>query len=225
MTLATQDFVPIESIRDGIITLKDGSFRVVLMTSSINLALKSTDEQQAIIMQFQNMLNSLEYPLQISIQSRRLNIQPYLATLASRSKEVQEELLKVQIDEYIQFITAFTNETNIMTKHFFITVPYYSSSLSSPSSLTSSLFPFGKTTSESKNKKDTATFEEARIQLEERANTVIQGLTRSGVRAVKLSTEEVIELFYKLFNPGEEESPVPQIGNQGNNAMNKETTH
>lgn len=212
MTLATQDFVPIESIRDGIITLKDGSFRVILMTSSINLALKSTDEQQAIIMQFQNMLNSLEYPLQISIQSRRLNIQPYLATLTSRSKEVREELLKVQIDEYIQFITAFTNETNIMTKHFFITVPYYTSSLS-PSSA-SSLFPFGKTNTESKNKKDTATFEEARIQLEERANTVIQGLTRSGVRAVKLSTEEVIELFYKLFNPGEEESPVPQVNNK-----------
>ena len=212
MTLATQDFVPIESIRDGIITLKDGSFRVVLMTSSINLALKSTDEQQAIIMQFQNMLNSLEYPLQISIQSRRLNIQPYLVTLASRSKEAREELLKVQIDEYIQFITAFTNETNIMTKHFFITVPYYTSSLS-PSS-TSSLFPFGKTNTESKNKKNIATFEEARIQLEERANTVIQGLTRSGVRAVKLSTEEVIELFYKLFNPGEEENPVPQVNNK-----------
>lgn len=202
---ATQDFVPIDKIRDGIITLKNGELRAVLMTSSINLALKSEDEQSAVIMQFQNLLNSIEFPIQIFIQSRRLNIKPYLELLAGRSAEVKEDLLKVQIREYIQFIDRFTSETNIMTKHFFVVIPYYPSSLSGGAQDVSSLLSFS-------NKKVDHTadgrFEQGRIQLEQRIGTVTQGLARFGVRAVKLSTEEVVELFYKLFNPGEGDHPI-----------------
>ena len=202
---ATQDFVPIDKIRDGIITLKNGELRAVLMTSSINLALKSEDEQTAVIMQFQNLLNSIEFPIQIFIQSRRLNIKPYLTLLTERSTEVKEDLLKIQIREYIQFIDRFTSETNIMTKHFFVVIPYYPSSLSNSAQDVSSLLSFN-----SKKVDHTADgrFEQGRIQLEQRISTVTQGLSRFGVRAVKLSTEEVVELFYKLFNPGEEDHPI-----------------
>jgi len=204
---ATQDFVPIEKIRDGIITLKNGELRDVLMTSSINLGLKSEDEQSAVIMQFQNLLNSVEFLIQIFIQSRRLNIKPYLTLLTERSTEVKEDLLKVQIKEYIQFIDRFTSETNIMTKHFFVVIPYYPSSINATTSDIGSLLSFN---SKRVDHSADGRFEEGRAQLEQRIGTVTQGLSRFGVRAVKLSTEEVVELFYKLFNPGEEEHPIVQ---------------
>jgi hypothetical protein len=121
---ATQNFIPIKEVRDGIVILKDGSMRALLMTSSLNFALKSEDEQQSIIFQFQNFLNSLDFSIQIFLESRRLDIRPYIALLEGRQKEQTNDLLKIQIKEYIQFIKTFTENTNIMTKTFFIVVPY-----------------------------------------------------------------------------------------------------
>lgn len=200
-TSATQQFVPIEHIRDGIITLKNGELRAVLMTSSLNLSLKGDDEQQAILLQFQSLLNSLEFPIQFFIQSRRLNIKPYMDLLESRSGEVVEDLLKIQIKEYMGFIRKFAEETNIMTKHFFIVVPYLPPGVASG---TRSSFGVG-----SQKDDGGVLFETSRTQLEQRVATVSQGLARFGVRAQKLGTEEVVELFYKLFNPGEQDRGVP----------------
>lgn len=202
--LATQEFVPIERVRDGIITLKTGELRAVLITNSLNLALKSEDEQQAVLVQFQNFLNSLDFPVEIFIESRRLNIKPYIELLQNRSKEVKEDLLKIQIHEYIGFITKFTEESNIMTKHFFIVIPYYVQS----STISSS--PLSVLTSNSGDANQTP-FEYSRIQLEQRISTVIQGLSRFGLRAQKLGTEEVVELFYKLFNPSEQNRAAPKV--------------
>lgn len=202
--LATQEFVPIERVRDGIITLKTGELRAVLITNSLNLALKSEDEQQAVLVQFQNFLNSLDFPVEIFIESRRLNIKPYIELLQNRSKEVKEDLLKIQIHEYIGFITKFTEESNIMTKHFFMVIPYYVQS----STISSS--PLSVLTSNSGDANQTP-FEYSRIQLEQRISTVIQGLSRFGLRAQKLGTEEVVELFYKLFNPSEQNRAAPKV--------------
>ena len=113
---AAQDFVPIKEIRNGVIILKDGGFRAVLIASSINLSLKSTEEQEAIINQFQSFLNGLDFSTQIVVQSRRLDIRPYLLTLEAREKEQTEKLLKIQTKEYIEFIKSFTDQVNIMTK-------------------------------------------------------------------------------------------------------------
>jgi len=121
---ATQDFVPIKEIRDGIVILKDGGLRAIIMASSINLSLKSEDEQHATILQFQAFLNSIDFTTQIVIQSRRLDIKPYLILLENRMKEQVEPLLKIQTREYIQFIQSFTETVNVMTKNFFIVVPY-----------------------------------------------------------------------------------------------------
>ena len=104
---ATQDFVPIKEIRDGIVILKDGSMRGVVLASSVNFALKSANEQQAIILQFQNFLNSLDFSIQISIQSRDLDIRPYISLLEGRYKNELGDLMKIQIREYIQFIKNF----------------------------------------------------------------------------------------------------------------------
>src|SRR5580700_9048674 len=121
---ATQDFVPLKEVRDGIAILKDGSLRSLLMASSINLALKSQDEQAAVIAQFQNFLNSLEFTVQFFIQSRGLDIRPYIALLEERLQVELDDLMKIQIREYVAFIKDFTSRANIMSKNFFIVVPY-----------------------------------------------------------------------------------------------------
>jgi hypothetical protein len=205
---ATQEFVPIKEVRDGIIILKDGSLRSLLMASSINLALKGADEQQAIIGQFQNFLNSLEFTVQFFIESRDLDIRPYIALLEDRYAQELDDLMKIQIREYMAFIKDFTSRANIMTKNFFIVVPYDPALLvrgSGVSGAISSIFPSGGGSSATLTNQQ---FEEYRTQLEQRVSVIEQGLVRTGVRIVTLGTEEVIELFYKLFNPGELEKPL-----------------
>jgi len=206
---ATQDFVPIKEVRDGVVILKDGSLRALLMASSINLALKSNDEQQAIIGQFQNFLNSLEFPVQFSIESRDLDIRPYVALLEDRYAAELDDLMKIQIREYIVFIKDFTERANIMTKNFFIVVPYDPALIARGGGVggaLGSLVP-GRNSSAQVGLTDEQ-FEQYRTQLEQRISVIEQGLVRTGVRVVKLGTEEVIELFYKLFNPGELEKPL-----------------
>lgn len=210
-TVATQQFVPIERVRDGIVILKNGELRSVLITSSLNLSLKSEDEQQAVLLQFQNLLNSLDFPIQFFIQSRRLNIKPYLDALQARSTEVREDLLKIQIHEYIGFINKFAEETNIMTKHFFIVIPYLPSTAAVGQA--NRLLSFGSGGSGAALSTEDS-FEASRIQLEQRTATVLQGLSRFGLRAQKLGTEEVVELFYKLFNPGEQDRGAPKIAQE-----------
>ncbi|HEV8677713.1 MAG TPA: hypothetical protein VN701_02690 [Candidatus Paceibacterota bacterium] len=209
---ATQEFVPIKEVRDGTIVLKDGSLRALLMASSINLALKSQDEQAAIIAQFQNFLNSLEFTAQFFVESRSLDIRPYIGLLEDRYAAELDDLMKIQIREYIAFIKDFTERANIMTKNFFIVVPYDPALIArGGAGALSSLIPSGKGDSAPLTNEQ---FEQYRTQLEQRMSVVEQGLVRTGVRVVKLGTEEVIELFYKLFNPGELEKPlqVTQMG-------------
>lgn len=199
---ATQSLVPIDDIRDGIVILKDGSLRAILMASSVNFALKSEDEQTSILYQFQNFLNSLEFTVQMFIQSRPLDIRPYLALLESRLAAQTDELMRIQVREYIGFIRHFTESTNIMSKNFFLVVPY------SPPTLSIDENIWGKLLGKKKTSGDvTSNFEENRAQLEQRVDVVMQGLVRTGVRVVQLGTEEAVELFYKQFNPGELEKP------------------
>ncbi|MDO8594647.1 MAG: hypothetical protein Q7R93_04005 [bacterium] len=206
---ASQEFVKIKEVRDGIVILKDGGLRAVLMASSINFALKSEDNQQAIISQFQNFLNSLDFSLQIVVQSRRFDIKPYIALLEERVKGQKNELLKLQTREYIGFVKKFTEGTNIMNKSFFLVVPYSPAivELSSGGGIGMKIkegFGGGKKTTAQKDKG----FEEHRAQLEQRVSVVEQGLVRTGIRVAQLGTEEVVDLFYQLFNPGETEKAV-----------------
>lgn len=203
---AAQEFVPIKEVRNGIIVLKDGGLRAVLIASSINLSLKASDEQIAIINQFQSFLNGLDFPTQIVIQSRRLDIRPYLLMLETRLKEQTEPLLKIQTKEYIEFIRSFTDEVNIMTKTFFVVVPYSSSIIKSKNGILDSMLGGGapkKGSDDSKKSLDLASFEEKRSQLEQRTNVIINGLSGIGIRSSQLKTDEVVELFYKTFNPGD----------------------
>ena len=198
---ATQNFVPIREIKDNVLILKDGSMRSIVLASSLNFGLKSSDEQSAILFQFQDFLNSLDFSVQIFIESRRLDIRPYLALMEGRYKAQSSDLMKLQTREYIEFIKKFTEDVNIMTKSFFIVVPYSPTITKQGSGMN----PFAH---KEKNAK-VIEYEENRSQLDQRVSVVEQGLSRCGVRVVQLGAEEMVELFYKLFNPGDTEKPIP----------------
>lgn len=206
---ATQEFVPIKEVRDGIVILKNGDLHALVLANSTNLSLKSEDEQKATILQFQNFLNTLDFPIQISIQSRKLDIRPYLMLLENRMKVQNEPLLKLQTKEYIDFISNFTKEVSIMTKSFFIVVPYSHQGLN----LTNSSGILGKLFSKKDNKinkkiAEQVDFEEKKSQLDERVAVIEQGLNSCGIKTAQLGTEEIVEVFYKVFNPGELEGEI-----------------
>jgi len=195
----TQDFVPINDIKDNVVILKDGTMRSILLASSINFALKSSDEQRAILSQFQSFLNTLDFSLQFYVQSRRLDIEPYLAQLREREPLQDNDLMRIQIREYMDFIKTFTTEVDVMTKNFFIVVPYTPKDINLGS-------VFGK------QKKDAlydTKFEENRLQLEQRASLVEQGLNRVGVRTIALENEALVELYYHIFNPADISGSAP----------------
>lgn len=206
----SQEFVPVREVRDGIIVLKDGGIRAVLMCSSLNFALKSDDEQNAFLLQFQNFLNSLDFHIEMFVQSRKLDIRPYIATLEEAFKNTLDELMKIQIREYITFVKSFTEAANIMTKHFFVVVPYDGAIISSTTNPLSSLsLPWqSKERASEQMLGAKQAFDENMSQLEQRIAIVQQGLIRTGVRSVQLGTEEVIELLYRIMNPGGDEAPM-----------------
>jgi hypothetical protein len=203
----TQEFVPIQEIRDGIIILKNSGMRSVVLASSLNFALKSQDEQASILLQFQNFLNSLDFSIQIFIQSKKLDIRPYVALLEDRYKDQVGELMKIQVREYIEFIKTFVENTNIMSKSFFVVVPYDPIPVNISNNPISRMLP-GKNKGKSKQETADEQFRESKSQLEQRVAVIEQGLVRCGIRTAELGTEEVVELYYKLFNPGETEKPI-----------------
>jgi len=201
-TKPTQEFIPIKEIRDDVFILKDGSLHMILMASTLNFALKSEEEQNAIIMQYQNFLNSLDFSVQFFIQSRKLNTDSYIAMLAEAEKNQDNELMKIQTKEYIEFIKNFVKMSNVMAKAFYISIPYSTAAMEVKKSFVGNLMGgFSKKSAGQLSDR----FEENKVQLQQRADIVSQGLARVGVRVAPLNTEELIELFYELFNPGEKE--------------------
>lgn len=200
---ATQNFVPIADIHDDVVILKNGQVCMVLLASSINFALKSSDEQQAILSQFQAFLNSVDFSIQIYVQSRRLDIRPYLEILQGREPHQDNDLMRIQLREYMEFITTFTSQVDIMTKNFFVVIPYTPVDIS-VKGFTQLLNPNAQ-----KVKRSSEKFFEDRTQLEQRVSVVEQGLSRIGVRTVPLGTEELVELYYHIFNP-EDLSSAPK---------------
>lgn len=203
---ATQEFVPIKEIRNGVIVLKNGDLRAMVLANSTNLSLKSSEEQQATIIQFQSFLNTLDFPVQISIQSRKLDIRPYLLLLENRMKVQNEPLLKLQTKEYMEFIRNFTETVSIMTKSFFVVVPYTQVNIKSDTGILGKFF--SKKSKEEIKLAEQLDFEEKRSQLEQRVSVIQQGLSRCGIKSAQLGTEEVVEVFYKVFNPGELEGKI-----------------
>lgn len=203
---ATQDFVSIRDIKDNVVIQKNGQMHMVLLASSVNFALKSLDEQKSVLIQFQQFLNTIDFTLQIFIQSRRLNILPYLQLLAGLEKGQDNDLMRIQLREYIEFIRAFTEDVDVMSKNFFVIVPYTPTKLNLTRGLTN-LFSPGQGSSLPGDSQ----FEESRIQLEQRVGVVSEGLSRVGVRTLTLGKDDLVELYYHLYNPGDSTISAPAI--------------
>lgn len=192
---STQQFLEVEQIREGVLVLKNKSLRGVIMVSSLNFALKSDDEQTAIIYQFQNFLNSLDFPLEIVVQSRILNITGYLDKLKQLEKKQEIELLKIQTAEYQKFIKDLIVGGQILSKNFFVIVPF--TLIDIPGFKTAK-----KQTTEAPTEDQ---FQRAKSQLWQRMEFVAMGLRRCGLQCIPLNTPELIELFWSLYHPEESE--------------------
>lgn len=203
---STQSFVPVEEVRNGVIVLKTDGYRGILMCSAMNFALKSEDEQRAIIGGFQNFLNTLDFSVEIVVNSRKMDIRPYLALLEKQMDAQKTELMRLQLREYINFVRNFMDSSDIMTKTFYAVVPYTPAIANEVVSTLPSFLK--KQGGGAPAATATDNFEEHRAQLEQRMGLVAAGLQSAGVRAVPLGTEEIIELLYHAFNPGVTENPI-----------------
>lgn len=192
----TQRFLEIADIRQGVVITKSGGLKAVLMCSSINFALKAKEEQEALIYRFQNFLNTLEFPIQIVINSRQINLDRYIADLENRGRQQKNELLKLQTQEYTEFIKSLITLSNVISKYFYVVVPF------SPTETKKGFFqlvlgglrPSRLILTEK-------TFSEYKNQLWQRLRHVQLGLEEFQIKAQPLNTQELIELFYNLYNP------------------------
>ena len=198
----SQDLVSIKEIRDNTVITKNGGLHQIIMVGGINFALKSDTEQNIILQGYQNLLNSLDFPLQIIIHSRKVNIEKYLESLKRFEEKEPSLILRNQAEEYRAFISGFVEKNPIMEKSFFAVVPFYATNLPSATSV-GSFIPFLKRKGdEEKIKREgLANLEENREQLEQRVKQVIENLSIIGLEAAVLKNEALIELFYNFYNP------------------------
>ncbi len=199
-SLATQQFVNIESIENGVIKLRGGIYRKILMVSGMNFDLKSAEEQEMIIFSFQGFLNSLDFTIQFFIHSRKLNIENYLKMVKERENQEVNELLKNQIFEYGEYVKSFVAQNAIMSKNFFVVVPFDPIRISEAGGKLKNKI-FGLFGSKEPERFQEKTEQEYLEQLDQRVSGVVDGLNQIGLRAVPLNDAELSELFYNIYNP------------------------
>jgi len=202
---ATQQFLEIQDIREGLLLLKNNGIRGVLMVSSINFALKSEEEQTAIIYAFQNFLNSLDFFCQIVIQSRNINITPYLDSLKDLEEKQTNELLKKQTSSYREFIKNMVVGDVVMTKNFFVVVPYNLMEVFGMKAAGKSIFSQMSGGQQQNQPLKDDEFQRCKTQLWQRMEYLAMGLRRCGLEAVPLTTPELIELFWSIHHPDQAE--------------------
>ena len=193
----TQQFLKLSEIRDDLIVMNDGTLRVVLAVSSTNFDLKSEEEQNALIYSYQRFVNSLEFHIQILMQSRKMDIAQYTDKLKGMMLKQTNELMRMQTQEYIEFIDRLVESANVMNKNFYVIIPLSTSINPPTSSIFTRLFGSGKTKEITDREANLAMYKK---QLDERANTVSAALSSSGLRVVKMGTNQLIELVYNSYN-------------------------
>ena len=191
---STQEFLPISEIKEGVVKMKNGSLRAIVIVSSVNFQLKSEREKDAMISSYQGFLNALNFPIQIMTQSRKTQLDDYLNKLREKSETENNALLKAQIDQYILFVGGLIEEANVMDKRFYVVVPYYPTGAEQVEQVSLIKKLFG-------TKAPVIDFETQKMELMQRVELVVGGLSAVGLRCVVLDTEELIELFYSVYNP------------------------
>lgn len=200
---SAQNSLLISEIRDNLVIMNDGSMRAVVACRSINFDLMSAREREAVEYSYQNFLNSLYFPIQITARSQKVDIGPYLDRLEKLRREQDNMLLGVLMDDYIDFISSLAQETNIMDKSFFIVVPYYpagnvDSAVNSSKNFFSNLFA---PQTQQRIRIDETTFNKSKDELKNRVQTVVNGLMQIGIKSTPLTTKELGELYYNVYNP------------------------
>jgi len=202
---STQNILEIAEIRDGLVIMNDGSFRSVIMVKSINFDLMSTQEQEAVEFAYQGFLNSLYFPIQICIRTQRVDMTPYIEKLDKIRTEHDNMLLAILMDDYISYIEDLSQQTNIMNKTFYIVIPFYNTLNETKSMAQNKNFITGVT--KMFNNKDQrivineGQLEAAKTELRNRVQSVMGGLSQSGIQGLPLDTQELIELYYDTYNP------------------------
>lgn len=196
---STEKYLFVSTIRDDTVVLKSGGLRAILLTSSINFALKNEDEQQGVVQGYVSLLNSIDFPLQICIQSRKLNIDAYLLKVDEQYRKTTNDLMKIQLQEYKKYIVELLDLGDIMSKRFYVIIPYEPGSSSTKKSFTTQLSEvFAPTKAISLSKKK---FNEYKNELERRVALVEAGLRGMGLSSVRLDTQGLIESLYNTYNP------------------------
>lgn len=204
---STQNTLQIAEIRDGIVIMNDGSFRSVIMLRSINFDLMSPQERESVEYAYQGFLNSLYFPLQILVRSRKVDIRPYIEKLDKIRSEHDNMLLALLMEDYIQFMGNIAMQTNIMDKQFYIVVPFIPAGLEAQKAIEASknfvnnLLGAFKKEQEQHVTINEADLEAAKTELRNRVQAVLSGLLQTGVQGLPLDTQELIELFYDTYNP------------------------
>lgn len=199
MMSSTQNSIDIAGIKDGVVILKNGGYRIILTVTATNFALKSEQEQNSLIFQYQSFLNSLHFPIQILIRSKRLDLTPYLKKINELIEKQDNELLKIQTIDYADFVTKLIDLANIMKKNFYAVVSF-NPVTAQKTGLVDKIFNREKSViaemriSEDEFKKNSG-------QIRQHAQVVASGLASMGLRCTQLNTEEVIELLYQIYNP------------------------
>src|SRR3989344_4940160 len=195
----SQRFLDIAEIKEDVVIMKDGTIRAVLLVSSINFALKNVDEQNAIVQAYMGFLNSIDFPLQVVVQSRRMNIDDYLHSLQEAERTQQNELLRAQITDYREYVRQLVQLGDIMQKRFYVVVPLDAAVATTKRNfftrLSELLTPSGLIRLSDER------FQEHRKNLMFRVNSVVAGLSSMSLNAVVLDTQSLIELYYTVYNP------------------------
>lgn len=200
---ATQRYLDIAEIRDDVVVMKDGTLRAVLLVASINFSLKSVDEQNATMQGYMSFLNALEGPIQIVIQSRKLNVEDYQNRLKEQEKTQTNDLLRDQIRDYRQFVGELVELGEIMQKKFFVIVPYNPATNTSKgffSRMSEVISPLAAVRLKDER------FKERKKELMVKVSAVRSGLNSMGVTSAMLDTQSLIELYYTSYNPLESET-------------------
>lgn len=199
---STQRYLPIAEIRDDALLLKNGGIRAILRVNSLNFNLKSENEQQGIISGYQSFLNTLTFPLQIVIRSSKLNIDPYLETIRKRTPLQKTELLKQQTEDYVHFMGKLVDVADIMQKKYFIVVPVDSLTKSKRGLLQRFMEWMNVDDTRAKAQQRSREFDTYSKVLRDRITLIQSGLEGIGIKVERLKTEELIRLFYSIYNPG-----------------------
>jgi hypothetical protein len=202
---STQNMLQIAEIRDGIVIMNDGSFRSVVMVKSINFDLMSQAEKEAVEYNYQNFLNSLYFPIQIFIRSQKVDIAPYIEKLDKIRSEHDNMLLALLMDDYIDYMSALAEQTNIMDKKFYIVIPFFPHVDVQKAITQSKNFVTGLmalfSTKEQHVVINEAELEKAKNELRNRVQAVLNGLQQCNIQGLPLDTQELIELYYDTYNP------------------------